>query len=121
MGSWIATAARPTPAVRSASRRRPLIDVPRSGSRTDHARVLEARHLARAARPALGRRGEHDRHLAAGEGAQVRVERDPRALDADRSEEHTSELQSRLHLVCRLLLEKKKKKKVQDKQTHRLL
>src|SRR5687768_17928676 len=30
-----------------------------------------------------------------------------------RSEEHTSELQSRLHLVCRLLLEKKKKKKSQ--------
>src|SRR5256884_7321374 len=29
---------------------------------------------------------------------------------APRSEEHTSELQSRLHLVCRLLLEKKKKK-----------
>src|SRR5687768_17950125 len=28
---------------------------------------------------------------------------------AQRSEEHTSELQSRLHLVCRLLLEKKKK------------
>src|SRR2546429_4818351 len=28
---------------------------------------------------------------------------------AGRSEEHTSELQSRLHLVCRLLLEKKKK------------
>src|SRR2546429_6958335 len=28
---------------------------------------------------------------------------------ANRSEEHTSELQSRLHLVCRLLLEKKKK------------
>src|SRR2546429_6981134 len=32
-----------------------------------------------------------------------------RVRDA-RSEEHTSELQSRLHLVCRLLLEKKKKK-----------
>src|SRR5687768_18359399 len=31
-------------------------------------------------------------------------------LPAARSEEHTSELQSRLHLVCRLLLEKKKKK-----------
>src|SRR2546422_7070564 len=30
------------------------------------------------------------------------------AWDALRSEEHTSELQSRLHLVCRLLLEKKK-------------
>src|SRR2546422_2555380 len=32
-----------------------------------------------------------------------------------RSEEHTSELQSRLHLVCRLLLEKKKKNKKQNK------
>src|SRR2546422_5628525 len=32
-----------------------------------------------------------------------------RAAPATRSEEHTSELQSRLHLVCRLLLEKKKK------------
>src|SRR5687768_12559736 len=31
---------------------------------------------------------------------------------ANRSEEHTSELQSRLHLVCRLLLEKKKKKQI---------
>src|SRR2546422_6900255 len=31
------------------------------------------------------------------------------AASAERSEEHTSELQSRLHLVCRLLLEKKKK------------
>src|SRR2546429_3379795 len=30
------------------------------------------------------------------------------SLDVHRSEEHTSELQSRLHLVCRLLLEKKK-------------
>src|SRR5687768_17722262 len=31
------------------------------------------------------------------------------AFQEARSEEHTSELQSRLHLVCRLLLEKKKK------------
>src|SRR6266550_7460413 len=31
-----------------------------------------------------------------------------RPASAPRSEEHTSELQSRLHLVCRLLLEKKK-------------
>src|SRR5687768_17991871 len=35
----------------------------------------------------------------------------PIGWDSFRSEEHTSELQSRLHLVCRLLLEKKKKKK----------
>src|SRR5256884_5990488 len=32
----------------------------------------------------------------------------PEHLRVKRSEEHTSELQSRLHLVCRLLLEKKK-------------
>src|SRR2546422_4566702 len=32
-----------------------------------------------------------------------------RCCRSARSEEHTSELQSRLHLVCRLLLEKKKK------------
>src|SRR2546429_3424837 len=37
-----------------------------------------------------------------------------------RSEEHTSELQSRLHLVCRLLLEKKKQKEIEthNKQTN---
>src|SRR2546422_1734992 len=38
--------------------------------------------------------------------------RTPKALL--RSEEHTSELQSRLHLVCRLLLEKKKKQIARD-------
>src|SRR2546429_10026306 len=48
---------------------------------------------------------------------ELRIENVQRALIAParrratriRSEEHTSELQSRLHLVCRLLLEKKKK------------
>src|SRR2546422_8553935 len=35
----------------------------------------------------------------------------------NRSEEHTSELQSRLHLVCRLLLEKKKKRVI-DRSIH---
>src|SRR2546422_6066494 len=34
-----------------------------------------------------------------------------------RSEEHTSELQSRLHLVCRLLLEKKKKQQPDQQDT----
>src|SRR3712207_7850362 len=33
------------------------------------------------------------------------------ALEPDRSEEHTSELQSRQYLVCRLLLEKKKRRR----------
>src|SRR5687768_10332774 len=48
-----------------------------------------------------GARG-HERVIAVG-----RVERGPRAAQL-RSEEHTSELQSRLQLVCRLLLEKDK-------------
>src|SRR5689334_23462865 len=47
--------------------------------------------------PAL--HGEH-LHLRAGQ------------VNARRSEEHTSELQSQFHLVCRLLLEKKKKKQI---------
>src|SRR5687768_17851236 len=54
----------------------------------------------------------HPDHLdlgAQGGGAPV-PGADP-AGDRGRSEEHTSELQSRLHLVCRLLLEKKKKNK----------
>src|SRR2546422_3224883 len=46
----------------------------------------------------------------------IRHRRQPKLMQCDqcandRSEEHTSELQSRLHLVCRLLLEKKKKHK----------
>src|SRR2546429_1488251 len=50
----------------------------------------------------------------AGVGADSTPDEDEVARDhagkgsAERSEEHTSELQSRLHLVCRLLLEKKK-------------
>src|SRR2546422_7884091 len=45
--------------------------------------------------------GAGDPHLRA-KHFELAIERRPR------SEEHTSELQSRLHLVCRLLLEKKK-------------
>src|SRR5256884_6391937 len=41
-----------------------------------------------------------------------------RLLAPDRSEEHTSELQSRLHLVCRLLLEKKKPPRLTHVSSH---
>src|SRR2546429_97703 len=43
-----------------------------------------------------------------GTPAEERIEKSRKALE--RVDQHTSELQSRLHLVCRLLLEKKKKK-----------
>src|SRR6266498_2275935 len=50
------------------------------------------------------------RYFPAKEDVVMWDEYDPLALDLlERSEEHTSELQSRPHLVCRLLLEKKKK------------
>src|SRR5258708_18048221 len=54
--------------------------------------------------------------LAAGSRGQKRalVQR----LPAARSEEHTSELQSPDHLVCRLLLEKKKGKEVRNRLEH---
>src|SRR2546427_4137975 len=42
----------------------------------------------------------------------------PRTLDEERSEEHTSELQSQSNLVCRLLLEKKKNKEERQQQSH---
>src|SRR5690625_6496487 len=51
----------------------------------------------------------------------ARAHRGHLAAGADRSEEHTSELQSRGHLVCRLLLEKKKEirhSKTQGERTH---
>src|SRR5699024_11216989 len=50
---------------------------------------------------AAGGAGGDDLHAVRGEGAGQ--------LDDARSEEHTSELQSRFDLVCRLLLEKKKR------------
>src|SRR2546421_4565506 len=43
----------------------------------------------------------------------------PDAFDGPRSEEHTSELQSLAYLVCRLLLEKKKKNNHARTSTHR--
>src|SRR5687768_17680280 len=62
-------------------------------------------------------RSQRDRRARRGRGGPDLQQRGPlprrrrdRSRGDLRSEEHTSELQSRLHLVCRLLLEKKKKK-----------
>src|SRR3989449_6721728 len=61
----------------------------------------------RCARPAPSRTG---RAVYDQPGTRPRGHGDRVSGGGPRSEEHTSELQSRLHLVCRLLLEKKKKK-----------
>src|SRR5437764_4852339 len=86
-------------------------------------RVLEGQQLTR---PAAGALREHQGGYPAADhlrGTMVRLQRARRVspIDGDmagrdhrptqqRSEEHTSELQSPMYLVCRLLLEKKKKK-----------
>src|SRR5690625_6644241 len=50
-----------------------------------------------------------EEHVKAKKSVEKEINKELKDL-SDRSEEHTSELQSRGHLVCRLLLEKKKKK-----------
>src|SRR2546422_8212175 len=69
--------------------------------------LRHARTFLRIRRQTRGRTPRGPRSLVACGGKTAGA--GPRLL---RSEEHTSELQSRLHLVCRLLLEKKKKKQV---------
>src|SRR5438309_8596125 len=80
---------------RSCSGARGSADPPRHESNSGPA-VLQTRR----------RRGDHSHHP----GPTARL-----VAAASRSEEHTSELQSQFHLVCRLLLEKKKKQKIQGK------
>src|SRR2546422_6087090 len=74
-------------------------------SQHDRRRMRRVRVEGRCARDphlVLGCQGGERREQERGRGVEA-------AVCEGRSEEHTSELQSRLHLVCRLLLEKKKK------------
>src|SRR2546422_5070709 len=79
-------------------------DIPHSAFRIPHSMTRPLMHLDQLLQgldPPLPRSPEQrPQDVSGGEGI-------PKGA---RSEEHTSELQSRLHLVCRLLLEKKKKK-----------
>src|SRR3989449_6065136 len=74
-------------------------------------RMLDTCALVGAVPPRYGWKGSEidlDTYFAMARGSQGKG-RDVTAMEmTKRSEEHTSELQSRLHLVCRLLLEKKK-------------
>src|SRR2546422_7949743 len=72
-------------------------------SRVHEVRVAAEGH--RLGQAELGAESETEHPVGRGE-----IAFDERANCDLRSEEHTSELQSRLHLVCRLLLEKKKQK-----------
>src|SRR5207253_10087459 len=84
-------------------------------------RSSDLRPRWRTGRCALGRherprRGSHDERCRSSSSPRRFAESPSGCRGGGRSEEHTSELQSRGHLVCRLLLEKKKKKKTK-KQT----
>src|SRR2546422_3454736 len=70
--------------------------------------------LFRSLGPAVGLGAGQVDLVQHGEDLEPRVEGEEQVGDGLRlrSEEHTSELQSRLHLVCRLLLEKKKKRRI---------
>src|SRR2546422_5956479 len=72
------------------------LEMPVEGLELDFAERRRVQHEVE------GRVAEHPVHAA------------EELAERSRSEEHTSELQSRLHLVCRLLLEKKKTKKVNN-------
>src|SRR2546429_6234370 len=60
------------------------------------------------------------RRIARVRGRAREIRTSPSTPAGRRSEEHTSELQSRLHLVCRLLLEKKKRPCVESPTKRRL-
>src|SRR3712207_8375428 len=65
--------------------------------------------------------GDRDRDDRDGVGGEADVLVLLEEGDVGRSEEHTSELQSRQYLVCRLLLEKKKKKTTPLQATQRIV
>src|SRR5260370_31312775 len=66
--------------------------------------------LPRRSYPPLAGRLLHDQTADKIARVVSRIPRSPPGRSCPRSEEHTSELQSHLNIVCRLLLEKKKKK-----------
>src|SRR2546427_7104124 len=78
----------------------------------DGAAEQAAEHIQRLARMRIGiGHGGGGHRIRAGQRRHLSLQRAHRAV---RSEEHTSELQSQSNLVCRLLLEKKKKKQKVD-------
>src|SRR3712207_7248393 len=80
--------------------------------RSDRARRRGGRHVP--VRALRGLRRAHRPALLLGRD----VDRPLRGRGGRRSEEHTSELQSRQYLVCRLLLEKKKTIEAQNSSVH---
>src|SRR2546422_3091021 len=82
-----------------------------AGRHSDVTDVSLRKATSRAYSERIGRlRRRFSSHCAGGSPDRLQAGLNPGPQLLGRSEEHTSELQSRLHLVCRLLLEKKKTK-----------
>src|SRR2546422_8193170 len=89
---------------------RPLTEIPHSEFRIPHCPMYIELHCHSAFSFLDGASLPEQLALTASQlGYPALALTDHHGLYGSRSEEHTSELQSRLHLVCRLLLEKKKK------------
>src|SRR3989442_11934615 len=73
--------------------------------------VFDANHREIASKPGVWNFRSRSRSPLVTEYVRTKYVTATTVQTAKRSEEHTSELQSRPHLVCRLLLEKKKKRK----------
>src|SRR5689334_24704121 len=91
----------------------PQLQLQQSPKRTAETRcfphqALDSRHIVKATFPRTLRQ-QHVAEELACRPARPMLQRNREAHFVLRSEEHTSELQSQFHLVCRLLLEKKKK------------
>src|SRR3989449_10122631 len=101
------------PAVKNHPKLKPHVRVEPVAERVAHQVDRERRQKDREPRERRDPPGVQHVHAALAEHVAPRRRRRLHAEpeERQRSEEHTSELQSRLHLVCRLLLEKKKKKK----------
>src|SRR5215510_9217957 len=107
MATWLL---RP-PAMSSRRRRSSAVMVMNAGSRDPQSLTMARRVSSCVVNgPGVNSSGDSGTSTSLLGGASVGMLGD-HAPQSPRSEEHTSELQSRGHLVCRLLLEKKKKKK----------
>src|SRR5690606_39755200 len=77
-------------------------------------------HLSKERAQGNKRNGKGSKTVKSSSGElEIQTPQDRHSSFEPRSEEHTSELQSRENLVCRLLLEKKKKKKIHKKISHK--
>src|SRR5260370_22790268 len=94
---------------RDESHKRRCLQKPSARNDAVHADLPVERFRFHSGTDVFDRAGRYGSYLQSGHRTRSFAKRDEPVEGPDRSEEHTSELQSHLNLVCRLLLEKKNK------------